>query len=147
MKDEKNTPETKVLYELNKGIKMGMDSISNVIESVKDQTFKQAILSQYNGYNELLNRVDTKLQEFGALPKDIPPVQKAMGYIEVKVNTSADNSISHIAEMMLQGTNMGIIKGVKLQHEGNEMSEETQNILNDFVNYQEHCVTQLKEYL
>lgn len=147
MKDDKSKSEVDVLNELNKGIKMGMDSISNVVPSVKDDNFKEILLSQYNKYNGLLNKVDTQLQKFDTLPKDLPAMQKAMGFIEVKLNTTSDNSISHIAEMMMQGTNMGIIKGIKLLHNNPDITKDTHNILNDFVNYQEDCIETLKEYL
>ena len=36
-----------ILNELNKGIKMGMDSISNVSEKVQDDRFKQDLKYQY----------------------------------------------------------------------------------------------------
>lgn len=149
MKDDKSKSKSEVtiLNELNIGIKMGMDSISNVLESVKDDNFKKILLEQYNKYNEILNKVDKKLQTFDKVPKDLPAMQKAMGIIEVKMNTTSDNSISHIAEMMLQGTNMGIIKGIKLLHNNPDMDKTIQNILNEFVDYQEKCMETLKEYL
>lgn len=148
MKDDKNKNELEILDELNKGIKMGMDSISNVLKSVKDDNFKQVLLNQYNKYDGLLNKVNEQLQGYGTLPKDLPTMQKAMGFIEVKLNTTSDNSISHIAEMMLQGTNMGIIKGIKLLHNSDDdISKNTKNILSDFVGYQEECMETLKEYL
>lgn len=151
MKDDKSKSKSKsevtILNELNIGIKMGMDSISNVLESVKDDNFKKILLEQYNKYNEILNKVDKKLQTFDKVPKDLPAMQKAMGIIEVKMNTTSDNSISHIAEMMLQGTNMGIIKGIKLLHNNPDMDKTIQNILNEFVDYQEKCMETLKEYL
>lgn len=149
MKDDKSKSKSEVtiLNELNIGIKMGRDSISNVLESVKDDNFKKILLEQYNKYNEILNEVDKKLQTFDKVPKDLPAMQKAMEFIEVKMNTTSDNSISHIAEMMLQGTNMGIIKGIKLLHNNPDMDKTIQNILNEFVDYQEKCMETLKEYL
>lgn len=147
MEKNKIENEISILNELNIGIKMGMDSISNVLESVKSDNFKKILLDQYNKYNGILNKVDKKLQTFDKVPKDLPTMQKAMGFIEVKLNTTADNSISHIAEMMLQGTNMGIIKGIKLLHSNPNMDKTTQNILNEFVDYQEKCMETLKQYL
>lgn len=71
MKDDKSKSKSEVtiLNELNIGIKMGMDSISNVLESVKDDNFKKILLEQYNKYNEILNKVDKKLQTFDKVPK------------------------------------------------------------------------------
>ena len=40
-----------VLNEINKGIKMGMDSISTISEKVGDNNFKDDLLFQYDKYN------------------------------------------------------------------------------------------------
>ena len=143
----KKKSETQVLDEITKGIKMGMDSISSVAEKVDDEKFKNALLDQYNGYNELLNRVDNKVQEFGNVPKDIPPMQKTMAHMEVKMNTAVDDSVSHIAEMMLQGTNMGIIEGRRILNAHDDLDEDVKNLINDFVSYQEESVEKLKKFL
>ena len=42
-----------ILNEINKGIKMGMDSISTISEKVGDQQFKDELLFQYDKYNWL----------------------------------------------------------------------------------------------
>ena len=149
MKEKNNTKksETQVLDEITKGIKMGMDSISSVAEKIDDDKFKNALLDQYNGYNELLNRVDNKVQEFGNVPKDIPPMQKTMAHMEVKMNTAVDDSVSHIAEMMLQGTNMGIIEGRRLLNQHKQIEPDVESILNEFVTMQEDSVETLKKYL
>lgn len=147
MKENEIKSEVEVLNDLTKGIKMGMDAISNVVESVKDNEFKQILLSQYNKYNDLLNQVDKKLQDFDKIPKDLPTMQKTIGYIGVKLNTSSDNSTSHICEMIMQGINMGITKGITLLHNCPNISKESKDILNEFINYQESCIETLKKYL
>ena len=50
-----------ILNEINKGIKMGMDSISNVSEKVQDDNFKKDLKFQYDKYNEILNKVNDEL--------------------------------------------------------------------------------------
>ena len=63
------------------------------------------------------------------------------------MNTLMDKSNSKIAEIMLQGTNMGIIEGVKLLNHNPDATKEVKSILNDFISFQEHTVEKLKEYL
>ena len=46
--------------------------------------------------------------------------------------------------MMLQGTNMGIIEGVKLRNQYPDLDKPVQNILNEFVQFQQNNVEQLK---
>ena len=136
-----------ILNEVNKGIKMGMDSISTISEKVGDNQFKDDLLFQYDKYNEILNRVNSELKNYDDFPKELPPMQKTMGYIDIQVSTLTDKSNSHIAEMLIKGTNMGIIEGVKLKNHNPEVEPTISNILDDFIRFQENNVEQLKKYL
>lgn len=136
-----------VLNELNKGIKMGMDSISTIAEKVEDNTFKDDLLFQYDKYNEILNKVNSELKNYDDFPKELPPMQKTMGYIDIQMSTLNDKSNSQIAEMLIKGTNMGIIKGVKLKNRNPDIDPNISNILDDFIKFQENNVEKLKKYL
>ena len=136
-----------ILNELNKGIKMGMDSISNVSEKVQDDRFKQDLKYQYDEYNKILNEVNDELTNYDDFPKEINPMQKAMSWMGVEMNTMMDKSNSKIAELMIQGTNMGIIEGVKLLNQNPDADDEVKNVLNKFIKFQENTVKQLKKYL
>lgn len=136
-----------VLDEVNKGIKMGMDSISNISEKIQDSQFKEDLQFEYNKYNEILNKVNNQLTKYGDFPQELNPMQKAMGWMSVEFNTLDDKSNSKISEMMIKGTNMGIIKGVKLLNNYTNIDNETKNILNEFVKFQENSVERLKKYL
>ena len=136
-----------ILNQINQGIKMGMDSISNVSEKVQDSRLKDELLFQYDKYNEILNEVNDELSNYDNFPKDLNPMQKAMGWMGVEMNTLTDKSNSKIAEMMIQGTNMGIIKGVKLLNHNPDTEQHIKDILNKFIDFQQNNVEQLKKYL
>lgn len=136
-----------ILNQVNTGIKMGMDSISNVSKKVTDENLKNDLLFQYDKYNEILNKVNSELKNYNEFPKELNPMQKTIGWMSVEWNTLDDKSDSNIAEMMLKGTNMGIIEGVKLLNNNPEVDEPIKNILNDFIKFQENNVEQLKKYL
>ena len=126
---------------------MGMDSISNVSEKVQDSRFKDELLFQYDKYNEILNEVNDELTNYDDFPKELNPMQKAMGWMGVEINTLTDKSNSKIAELMIQGTNMGIIEGVKLLNHNPDTEKPIKDILNKFIDFQQNNVEQLKKYL
>lgn len=136
-----------ILNEINKGIKMGMDSISNITDKVQDNEFKDLLLYEYDRYNSILNRVNSELKNYDDIPKEVPAMQKVMGYMDVEISTLTDKSNSKIAEMMLKGTNMGIIEGIRLKNRNPEMAPSIKNILDDFIAFQENNVEDLKKYL
>ena len=136
-----------ILNEINKGIKMGMESISTISDKVTDSNFKDDLQYEYNKYNEILNQVNNELEKYDEFPKEVNPAQKMMGWIDIQFSTLNDQSNSKIAEMLLKGTNMGIIEGVKLLNHNQDNVESVKNILNNFIKFQENNVERLKKYL
>ena len=136
-----------VLNEVGKGLQMGMDSTSNITQKVNDANLKEDLLYQYSIYGNLLDRVNTEISHYSDVPEQLNPMQKAMGWMSIEMNTLTDKSNSKIAEMMLQGTNMGIIEGVKLWNNNPDASSEIKSILKDFISFQENTVEKLKKYL
>ncbi len=141
-----NRPEY-ILNEVNKGIKMGMDSISSIAEKVTDDQLKDDLQYEYNQYNAILNDVNAELGKYEEFPKELNPAQKIMGWFDIQMSTLTDNSDSKIAEMLIKGTNMGIIEGVKLLNNNPETTENIKNILTNFIHFQENNVERLKKYL
>ena len=136
-----------VLNEIHKGLVMGMESISVVSSKVGDKNFKQLLEEEYAQYGNLLDRVNTSLEGAGKQGEDTSASQKVMGWTSIQMSTITDKSNSHIAEMLINGTTMGIIKGRKLYNQYPDISKETRQTLDDFVQEQEHQVEKLKEWL
>ena len=107
---------------------MGMDSISSIAEKVTDDQLKDDLQSEYNQYNAILNDVNAELGKYEEFPKELNPAQKMMGWFDIQMSTLTDNSDSKIAEMLIKGTNMGIIEGVKLLNNNPETTPEIKNI-------------------
>ena len=136
-----------ILNEISKAAKMGMESISFVIQKVGDENMKENLSTQYSEYGKIADRVNTEFEKYGEVPDESPFGTKMMSYIGTELNTIKDKSNSHIAEIMIQGGNMGIIECQKLLNHNPQADEPVKNILNDFVVMQEDSVETLKKYL
>ena len=136
-----------ILNEVHKGVSMGKDSISMIAEKSSDQNFKDELSYQYNRYEETEDRVNQKFEEIGEIPDDTPVGQKIMGWSGIQFNTIKDKSNSQLSELLIQGYDMGIIKGVKLLNQSPEASQEVKDILNGFICFQENSIDRLKKFL
>jgi len=65
----------------------------------------------------------------------------------IQLNTITDQSNSKISEMLIQGSTMGIIEGVKLQNHNKNLNPNINNVLTDFITMQENTIAKLKAYL
>ena len=143
---EKNT-NLYVLNEVHKGAKMGMDSISTISEKVSEPNLKDNLSFQYTQYGDILDSVNEIYKKYGDIPKDNNPMNEVMSWTGIQMNTLTNKSNSHIANMLIQGTTMGIIEGRKLLNQNPNIDEEVRQVLNTFVKMQENNVEQLKTFL
>lgn len=138
----------KVLNEISKGTTMGMDAISYVAPKVGDKKFQEVLNVEYGKYKNIYNRVDNIYSQYSEEePQETNTMNKMMTWYGVQMNTLNDKSNSKISELLLQGTNMGIIEGRRLLNNNPDIDGEVKQILNDFVVMQEDSVETLKKYL
>jgi len=140
--------EINVMDELNKGCSMGMDAIAYILDKVEDQEFKDLLKTQYEQYEKLSNRIKELYPEYNEErdPKETNIMNKAMTWYGINMKTMNDHSNSKIAELLMQGTNMGIIEGRKLLNHKKE-DEGVHELVNEYVEMQERAVERLKEFL
>ena len=137
-----------ILDEVNKGATMGMDAISYVSEKVRDNNFKKVLDTEYNKYKNISTRVNKLYNNYSNKePHETNTMNKVMTWYGVQIKTMTDDSTSKLSELLMQGTNMGIIEGRKLLNHNTNIEHDVKNILNDFVVMQEDSVETLKKYL
>ncbi len=137
-----------ILDEVNKGATMGMDAITYVSEKVQDSEFKKVLDTEYNKYEEISNRVNDLYTNYSNKePHETNAMNKAMTWYGIQMKTMIDDTTSKLSELLMQGTNMGIIEGRRLLNQNPNVDHDIKNILNDFVVMQEDSVETLKKYL
>lgn len=137
-----------ILDEINKGATMGMDAISFVSDKVKDDTFKEVLDIEYNKYKKISNRVNDIYSNYSNKePHETNAMNKAMTWYGIQMKTMTDDSTSKLSELLMQGTNMGIIEGRRLLNQNQSAAQDVKNILNDFVVMQQDSIETLKKYL
>ena len=80
-------------------------------------------------------------------PHETNKMEKMMTWYGVQIRTIKDDTPSKLSELLMQGTNMGIIEGRRLINNNTRINENVKNILNDFVTMQEDSVETLKKFL
>lgn len=136
-----------ILNEIHKGITIGMASLEHLSEKTSDANFKDDLSFQYNTYLTTLDKVNTEFKNVGEIPDNTPLNQKIMGWSGIQLNTINDTSTTKLSEILIQGYDMGIIKGVKLLNQNPEASKNVKDILNGFIRLQENNIERLKKFL
>lgn len=135
------------LKEICKGVKIGMDSIEYLQDKAQTSELSNYLKHEYSMYNNVLDKVNDAFSNYGEEPNDNNFATKAMLWYGIQTNTIKDKSDSKISELLMEGTNMGIIEGRRILNAHDDLDTDVKKLINDFVNYQEHSVEKLKKFL
>lgn len=141
--------DVEILDELSKSCQLAMSNISFLSTKAIQKNIKKELVSIYSGYTDILSQINKNFESLGEIPSNVSPSLKMFGLCSINLNTKIDKSSSHIAEIMIQGLNMGIIKCQKLLNSSNStiIKEQTLNLVQQFLNFQEQSIQKLKAFL
>ena len=140
--------DEEVLAEIYRNSQLALQSISNILPAVEDETLRDILSRQHESYEHFSAKSTILARDMGIELKDPNPMKKMMMWGSIKMSTLSDNSRSHIAEMMVQGTVMGItaLKSTAgdLPVDGNE---KIIALLEEMISAEEEYEKTWKEYL
>ncbi len=139
--------DTNILDELSKGSCMGLDALDIIMKKVKDKDFYKVLEKGYKDYNIIKQKIDEIYPKYSDKePHETNAMNKAMTWYGIEIKTLTDESNSKIAELLLQGVNMGIIEGRKMLN-NKKTNKEIKELINNYVKMQELFADDIKNYL
>ena len=136
------------LAEIYRNAQLALQSISNILPAVEDDATREELHRQHEEYERFSAKATMIAKNRGIELKEPNMMKKAMMWGSIKMSTLTDNSRSHIADMMVQGTVMGIdalrTTANDLSPEGNEDIAE---LLREMITVEEEFEKKWKEYL
>ncbi len=97
-----------VLAEIYRNSQLALQSISNILPETEDTDLREELLKEHEEYEKIGGKAAILAKDRNIELKNPNPMKKAMMWSSIKMSTMTDNSRAHIAEMMVQGTVMGI---------------------------------------
>lgn len=137
----------KLLRECDAGVKMGITSIDDVLDDVKDERFKK-LLSDCKEENEKLDaEIHDILTEYEDDGKEPAIMAKSMSWIKTNVMMAMDASDQTIADLMTDGCNMGVKSLNKYLNKYKAADEESKDITKRLINIEEKLLVDIRQYL
>ncbi|MBQ6135273.1 MAG: hypothetical protein IJI60_03040 [Bacilli bacterium] len=135
------------LNELNKGCSMGIQALKFIIPKTKEKNFRTLLKNQLLEYESLSNKINELYQEYSTNEiEKTTLMEKAMTWYGIQMDTFLDSSVTKLADLLIQGTNMGIIEGKKiLNHK--TLDKKVHKICSEYISMQESYLKKLKEFL
>lgn len=109
--------EEELLQYVHKTADMGVDGILSVWDYVEDKKLKSALEEQVETYKGLQRDAERLLRARGVEPNGAGMMAKASAEVMSAGKLLMDRSDSKIAEMTIQGNNMGVSKTIQHLHD------------------------------
>ncbi len=138
-----------LLAEIYRNAQLALTSIADILPALEEGELKQEILRQHEEYEKISAKASMLAKDQGYTIKPPNPLKKAMMWSSIKMSTLTDDSPSHIAEMMVQGTVMGItaIKSSLSEREPLEEGDEIVALAKEFLALEEDFEGILKGFV
>ena len=134
--------------EVYRNASIALKSISDVMPEIENEELRYEIHDQYEGYEKFISELTSYMKEKGYEIKDIGAMKKAMMWSAIKMNTAFDSTHSHIAEIMIKGTVMGITELTKIINETKCLSDEKAlDFAKRLLSMEENSEERLKQHL
>ncbi|MBP3603398.1 MAG: hypothetical protein J6J79_04535 [Lachnospiraceae bacterium] len=139
--------DVRVLQGVQKNTDMAIKAIHAITPRVYDDDLALQIARQGMKYSEINNKATAKLIEAKAESYKSTGFQDMMLHSAVKGNTMFNTSTSHIAELMIQGSNRGLTDMWKTINHHENAGNMTMEIAKELMDFEEKNIERLKKYL
>ena len=136
-----------LLNEIYQNSKMGIDAIDTVSKKVDDRQLKSDLTTQSEQYSQFASQARQELAQRGTAPIDNGPLSKATLWSSIQFNTLIDSTPSHIAEMMINGSTMGIVQMTKQVREHSDIDDPVRNMASHLIRQEQDNIERMKQYL
>ena len=149
MNNTQTNKDAELLQDIYSNVKMGSDSIINLLPKIKNDNMKTFMTSQLDQYDKYAQEAKNQLLKQGIEPKEVNPVSKLGAKIGMEMKSLQDSTTSHMAEMMVQGSTMDVtdlLQKVSVYEKCPECHNSVK-LAKEIVAFEEKNIEKMKQFL
>lgn len=147
MNEKEYSNTTELLDEGYKNVRMASFAIDCIIEKIEDKKLEDLLRKQNVFYLEMVENLENLSEQLKHKPKDINIFLKGSSFASIKMKTMMDNDTPKLAEMLVQGTTMGITDTLKAKSEFPSKNTTLNQYIQKIIENEEEFVNSLKTFL
>ena len=136
-----------MLNMISKNAEMGVVCIDAVKDYASSEKFKKELMNQRSEYSKIYKSAYSMLKESGCDVSHVNPMAKMSTEMMSRMKTMADPTDEKIAEMMLQGSAMGVAKVIRNSNEYTGNNKEINDLAEKLRKTEEQNIENMKRYL
>lgn len=132
-----------------RNVRMCADSLLDLLPHVQDEKLKSDLTVQISVYEAFSSRAAKEMKDTGATPAETNPMARFSAKMGTFWHTLKDSSTPHIAQMVLEGTTMGVGNLLRALRDAENagVSENILSLARDVCAYEERVTEEIKTYL
>ncbi len=142
-----NEDTVKLLKECDAGIKMGISSIQEVLESVEDKQFKSILTKSLDEHSHLEKRTEKALENMGDEGKEPKMMAKSMAWMKTNVMMAMEASDATVADLLTDGCHMGIKSINRYMNQYKDAEDIATNTAKEIIKIEENLAQDMRQYL
>ncbi|MBP3379114.1 MAG: hypothetical protein J6L96_10210 [Clostridia bacterium] len=137
----------KLLRECDAGVKMGVSSISEVLDYVRSDELRSDLTNCKNEHDKLNTELQQLLGRYHDEGKNPNPIAKGMSWIKTNVMLSVNESDHTIADLITDGCNMGVKSLNRYLNQYEAADEVSKDIAKRLINQEEELTVKIRKFL
>ena len=137
----------KLLRECDAGVKMGVSSIDDVLDHVKDERLQRLLSDCKEKHEVLRGEIEELLGEYHDDGKDPNVIAKGMSAMKTNIKLGLDYSDETIADIMTDGCNMGVKSLSRYLNQYAAADEVSKDVAKRLINLEGTLALNMRDYL
>lgn len=139
--------DEKMLNMISKNAEMGVIGIDAVKDYASSEKFKEELMNQRSEYNKIYKSAYSMLKDKGCDVSHPNAMAKMSTEMMSRMKTISDPTDAKIAEMMLQGSAMGVAKVIRNSNEYSGSDKDICSLAEKLRKTEEYNIENMKRYL
>lgn len=141
-------PDTiKLLRECDAGVKMGVSTIDEVMDYVRQEDLKQYLNKCRDEHVQLKDEIQTMLDSYHDDGSEPSPMAKGMSWMKTNVKLAINDSDQTIADLITDGCNMGVKSLNQYLNQYQAADERSKDITKKLIKLEEKLTKEIRQFL
>ncbi len=137
----------KLLRECDAGVKMGVASIDETLQSVKNKELKNYLEKCKSEHEVLKGEIQVLLEQYHDDGKEPGAMAKGMSWMKTNAKLAMDESDKTVADLMTDGCNMGVKSLNRYLNQYEAADEKSKDIAKRLIKLEEKLVKDIRQFL
>ena len=137
----------KLLRECDAGVKMGVDSIEDIIDNVESDRLRAILEESKRGHKAIECDILSMLDQVGDDGKSPGAMARGMSHVMTEMKLMMNSKDATVADLMTDGCNMGVKSLSKYLNEYKAASEASKDVAKRLISLEEKLAKDIRGYL